>query len=69
MSLLKLSAHMKYKQKLSLFQLAECWHWLFYFRVVNTAIIAITIAMLFSTATGIAILVACLVLHVVLQYF
>jgi len=44
------------------------------YRVVNiavgsTAIIAISIAILFSIATGIAILLACLVLHVVLQYF
>jgi len=39
------------------------------FKVVNIAIIAISIAILFSIATGIAILLACLVLHVVLQYF
>jgi len=35
-------------------------------RVVN---IEITIAILFSIVTGIAILVPCLALHVVLQYF
>jgi len=43
--------------------------------VVNIAVpvlqlfIAINIAILFSIATDTAILVACLVLHVVLQYF
>jgi len=36
---------------------------------LSIAIIAISIAILFSIAAGIAILVPCLVLHVVLQYF